>query len=481
MAGAEPQPPGSGPDPGPPPPRNSPPRGSFVRLIETVEQRLFAPSPIAPLVYFRIIFGAIALWEVTRFFKYGWIEAYYIVPEFFFTYVGLPWIQPWSGNLMYVHFLALGILAVFIILGLWYRVSTTLFFVGFTYVFLVDQANYLNHFYLFAWVSFLLILTPAHRSASLDVMRRPELRAATVPAWHRWLLCAIVGIPYFFGGVAKINGDWLRGEPARIWMTEWTHFPVVGSFFAQPWAPYVFSYSGILFDLFVVPLLIWRRTRVLAVLMVIAFNLANANLFSIGLFPWFMLLATPIFFDPRRLEPILRFERLFGDPVPTKAALETPDRHKPVVMALLAVFAAFHILMPLRHHLYPGDVKWTEEGMYFSWHMLVRAKAGRLAIVATDSVSGESWVIDQRRYLTRRQQTKMVRSPNMIVLFAHYLGEELREEGHQNVEIHAVAELSLNGRPLQRMIDPTIDLTQVNRSLLHKPWILHLETPLPGR
>ena len=69
----------------------------------------------------------------------------------------------------------------------------------------------------------------------------------------------------------------------------------------------------------------------------------------------------------------------------------------------------------------------------------------------------------------------------MIVLFAHYLEEELREEGHQNVGIRARANISLNGRPRQLLIDPTQDLTQVNRSLKHYPWILELETPLPVR
>ena len=121
------------------------------------------------------------------------------------------------------------------------------------------------------------------RSASLDVIRRPKLRVATVPAWHQGLLCTMVAIPYFFGGLAKINGDWLRGEPSRIWMAGWTDFPLIGPFFAEAWAPFVFSYSGLLFDLFIVPLLIWRRTRIVAVLMILVFHLANTQLFSMGL------------------------------------------------------------------------------------------------------------------------------------------------------------------------------------------------------
>ena len=152
----------------------------------------------------------------------------------------------------HAHFLALGILAAFIIFGLWYRVSAFLFFIGFTYVFLLDQTNYLNHFYLISWVSFLMIFVPAHRAASLDGVRRPDLRVATTPAWPLWLLRAMVGIAYFFGGVAKINSDWLHGEPMRMWLAARTDFPLIGSFFTEPWAAYFFSYSGLMFDLLVV-------------------------------------------------------------------------------------------------------------------------------------------------------------------------------------------------------------------------------------
>ena len=454
------------------------PRGFFARLTSTVKQGLFAPTTIAPLVYFRILFGAIMFWEVTRYYSHNWIERYYINPEFFFTYFGFPFIQPWPDYWMYVHFLFLGVLALFIMFGLWYRVSATLFFFGFTYVFLLDQANYLNHFYLISWVSFLMIFVPAHRGASLDVIRRPELRVATTPAWPLWMVRAMVGIAYFFGGIAKINSDWLQGEPMRMWLAVRTDFPVIGSYFTEPWATYFFSYGGLLFDLLVVPMLFWRRTRILAVVMICSFHLMNFELFSIGIFPWFMLFATPVFFKPEWVQPILRFEKIFAEPKQTRAALTTPERHKPVIMGLIGLFALFHVFMPFRHHLYPGNVNWTEEGHNFSWHMKLRSKGGTLKLIATNPETRETWTIDQRAYLSSRQRRKMEGRPDMIVLFAHYLEEELRKEGHRDVEIRAEANISLNGRERQLLIDPTVDLTKIKRSLKPSPWILPLETPL---
>ena len=48
---------------------------------------------------------------------------------------------------MYVHVWFMGVMALFITLGILYRVSAAVFFVTFTYMFLLEQARYLNHFY----------------------------------------------------------------------------------------------------------------------------------------------------------------------------------------------------------------------------------------------------------------------------------------------------------------------------------------------
>lgn len=157
------------------------------------------------------------LWETWRYFSNGWIGAFWVEPAFHFTYYGFGWIQPWPGIGMYVHFAALAVLALLVALGLFYRMSIALFCVGFTYVFMLDQTAYQNHFYLVCLLSFLMIFVPANRVFSLDAMRRPG--GETVPAWSLWILRFQMGVVYFFGGIAKLNGDWLRGEPMTIWLS----------------------------------------------------------------------------------------------------------------------------------------------------------------------------------------------------------------------------------------------------------------------
>jgi hypothetical protein len=71
---------------------------------------LFERADIASLVYFRIVFGAIMVWEAWRYFSFDWIRTLYIEPPFFFKYYGFEWISPWPGVGMHLHFAALGVL-----------------------------------------------------------------------------------------------------------------------------------------------------------------------------------------------------------------------------------------------------------------------------------------------------------------------------------------------------------------------------------
>lgn len=450
-------------------------RGHVSRLATA----LFAPVEIAPLVYFRFVFGALMCWEVIRYFQTGWINAYYIQPQFFFTYLGFGWIIPWPGGMMYVHFAVLGLLAACITLGFFYRIATVLFFLGFTYVFLLDQANYLNHFYLISLVSLLLIVLPAHRAVSLDVGRNPGLHAATVPAWTLWLLRFQLGVAYFYGGLAKLNFDWLSGEPMRTWLAQRQDFPLFGHLFTQEWAVYAMCYGGMLFDLLIVPMLLWRRTRLLGVAWMIAFHVINSQLFNIGIFPWLMLLATPVFFPPDWWRAMMkRFGVLVSPPAPRRAV--GPSLAHRGLVALMGVFVLFQLLFPFRHFLYPGNPSWTEEGHLFAWHMKLRDKESTAKFIVADPKSGESWNVDPRRYLTPRQYRKMSSRPDMILQFAHFLEDCWRERGYDDVEVRADVNASLNGRRSQPLVDATVDLSEQSRTLSPWPWIVPLREPLPS-
>ncbi len=448
------------------------------RLLSRLQKHLFAPVDISSIVVFRFFFGAIMLWEMRRYFANGWIDRYWVEPILHFKYFGFTWLEPWPAIWMHRHMAALGVLAIFIALGIFYRVSTVLFALGFSFIFLLEQGRYLNHFYLVTLLSWIMVFIPAHRSASFDAWSRPRLASEFAPAWALWLLRAQIGIAYFFGGIAKLNADWLSGAPARVLMAERADLPRLGPILNHEVSLWVITYGGLLLDLTVVPLLLWRRTRLAAFIFAVAFHLMNATIFTIGIFPWFMMAATLLFFDPDW--PRGRIFRPLDGSAPEQAGYRPASpRIQRIATTVLVAYMAFQLTFPLRHHLYPGDVNWTEEGHRFSWHMILRRKSATATFVVSDPDSGETWMVDPDVQLPEWMWRKMSTTPDMVLQFAKYLAEEKRGEGHARVEVRAHIHASLNGRPMQPLIDPRIDLAAQPRNLLPAHWIAPLTTPLP--
>lgn len=458
--------------------------GGFLRTARTIRARAWSPVDIASLVVFRIAFGLILAWEVLRYFVDHRIERYFIEPKFFFSYYGFEWVKPWSGQGMYWHFGVLGVCAIGIALGCFYRVASALFFLGFTYVFLLDQSLYLNHFYLVCLLSFLLAFLPLHRAFSLDAIWKPTLRSETVPAWVLWLMRSQIGLVYFYGGIAKINGDWLQGEPIRHWLAIRSNAPVVGPFMTQEWLVWIFVFGGLFFDLLVVPALLFRPTRVWAYTIAIVFHLTNHCLFQIGIFPWFMLAASTLFLDPHwprdlihriQRKPRLEPSKLSSTPLPSVFVQQG-------ALLLVSGYLALQIAVPLRHLLYPGQVSWTEEGHRFSWRMKLRDKESEAKFFVNHPATGQVEVIALEEYLNPAQLREMAGRPDMILQFAHHLAkQEYRGKpsvAGSGVEVRAIVKSSLNGRPAQLLIDPSVDLAHQSRSLRHSQWILPLRLPL---
>ena len=433
--------------------------------------RLFKPIDIMPLVFFRILFGGIMIWEVWRYFHFDRINRYYIEPQYTFHYWGFEWVKPLSGDGMIWLFYVVAILASFIMIGFLYRFAMIAFWLSITYIFLLDQTQYLNHIYLISLVSFLMIWIPAHRKWALDAWLRPKSRSETAPAWGLGLLRGQMAIVYVYGGIAKINPDWLRGEPMRTWLSERTSFPLIGHQFTQEWMVYGFSYGGLLFDLLIVPMLFWHRTRWFALGLLFLFHLTNHMLFNIGIFPHFAFGISLLFLPPH-------WFRFCQTPIPTAPSLTFLNPKRILLLICVALYFFIQIVLPLRHFLYPGYVSWTEEGHNLAWHMRLRSKAGDITFYAVDTTSGFVRDIPIQDYLNARQIDQMSDQPLMILRFAHYLSGQ---STYQNQQIHVWSMMSLNERASQLLLDPTVNLVDEVDDLGHDDWILPLyQAPYPA-
>lgn len=420
--------------------------------------------------------------EVWRYWSNGWIDSHYREPEYFFSYPLFDWVKPLSGWLLSAHFVLLAASAMCIVVGNYTRVAAAVFAGLFWWWFLSDQTHYLNHFYLIALVATLLAVVPTERAFSLDARYRTHPDGATVPAWTLWLIRFQIGVPYIFGSIAKLNADWFAGEPMRMWLSDMKHVPLLGSVCTQEWVVWCFVWTGLLFDLLIVPALLVKRTRALAFVASLVFHGMNALIFEIGIFPWLMLAATTIYFEPdwpRRLPFLDRIPGLRGlrtpPPIPAPPALDPMRR---LGFAAFAVWVALQCLIPLRHLLYPGNVSWTEEGHLFAWHMKLRDKSGTANITVRAPATGASWDVDLREYLTKKQAREMAEHPDMLLQFAHHLSEEHQRAGKGPLEVRARVLMSVNGRKRQLFVDPEVDLAAQPRSRAHWNWILPLTEPL---
>lgn len=415
----------------------------------------------ASLRVFRTAFGLLLLVAVVRFAAHGWIDEYFLEPRVFFPYLGLEFVRPWERPWMYVHFAVMGLAAVGIASGVFYRASALVFSLAFTWVHLIDRTNYLNHYYFVSLLTFLMAWLPLDRRAL----------AGPSPAWVVNAVRAQVGLVYVFGGLAKLQSDWLvRAEPLQTWLYRNQDFPVLGPAFGEPWAAYAMSWAGAGFDLMVVPCLLWPRTRLAAFAAVVVFHATTARLFHIGMFPWIMIGCAPIFFAPDWPQRFAAWWRGVSYAPSVAPAIAAP--HARWVPAACALWIVLQVVVSLRAHFYEGDPLWTEEGFRFSWRVMVMEKNGAATFTVRDPDDGRVWRVLPGEYLTPVQARAMSTQPDMIWSFAQLLDQEFRARGVRDPEVHADVHVSLNGRPAARLVDPDVDLSREREGLGPRRWVL---------
>ncbi len=432
------------------------------------------PVSIAPLVSFRLIFGAVMLYSSLRFWALGWIEDHFIDTQLTFKYFGFEWVQLLPPFGMYALHAAMVVGALGITIGLLYRFSAVLFFLTFTYIELIDLTYYLNHYYFVSLASLLLILVPAHRRFSADAWLWPSIRRSQTPRWTIGIFQLQLAIVYIYAGLAKINTDWLlRALPLRIWVPANDALPLIGPLFSWKLTPWLFSWAGMLYDTTIVFWLMWKKTRLPAYITVIVFHTLTGLMFQIGVFPLVMIGATWIFFSPDFHERFIGWleKRLRLPSIPDISL--TPLRATPrISWVFLSCFFAFQLVFPWRYLLYPGNVFWTEEGYRFSWRVMLMEKAGTATFYVKDGGTGREGVVDNSEFLKPHQEKQMAMQPDLILQYARFLADHYERQGVRDPAVRVEAYVTLNARPSRLLIDPEADLTRLRDGWKPKDWIL---------
>lgn len=429
---------------------------------------LFTKVDNSALVVFRILFGVLITIEAWGAIFTGWIRNTLIEPQETFNFIGFEFLQPLPGDGMLYYYGVMGLFGVLVTIGYKYRIAIIAYTLMWTGVYLMQKSSYNNHYYLLMLLCIIMSFLPANRYASIDAWKNPELRSISMPRWVWVVIVLQMWIVYTYAAIAKIYPDWFDATFPRLLMSSKSDYWLVGDFLQQTWVHYTITWFGFLFDLLVIPLLLWRRTRVFTFLAAIFFHLFNSFIFHIGIFPYLALALVVFFFPVKKIHSIfLKGRKEFYD----KKEIEVPSYRKPLLI-IFTLWFLVQIGLPLRHHFFEDNVLWTEEGHRLSWRMMLRTKGGNSTFKVVEKGTTDTIYVQKEKLLGRKQLSAISSKPDMIWQFSQRLKRDYAKEG-KDVQVFVDASVRVNGRPARRFIDPKVDIAAEKwHHFKHHTWIL---------
>jgi hypothetical protein len=432
-----------------------------------INRWLFKHIDNSSLIIFRVFFGLLITLESFGAILTGWVRQTLIEPQFTFSFIGFEWLQPLPGQWMYIYFAVMGMFGIGVMLGYKYKASIIGFTILWAGVYFMQKASYNNHYYLLVLLNLFMCIMPANRYFSIDVKQNPSLLKQSMPQWCSLMIIAQMAIVYTYAAIAKIYPDWLDTSFMEILMRGKKGYYLIGEFLQQKWLHYILAYGGILFDLLIVPLLLWRRTRKWAFITAIFFHLFNSIVFQIGIFPYMSIALCVFFFPVKNIQKLFFKSKQFYE----EGELVVPS-YKPILLTVFGLYFIIQLALPLRHWFIKDDVLWTEEAHRLSWRMMLRAKHGIAHFTVVDKETNKRTIIKLDDYLTKKQKGIVSSKPDVIWQFAQRLKHQFAAEG-QDVAVYVDCRISVNDRPLKQLIDPKVDLASVKwNAFKHNEWIL---------
>lgn len=415
------------------------------------------PTDPITLSFFRIVFGICFLWESIYFLRIDFIKLFITQPQVHFNYDFAPFIQPLPQPILALILVGLIVGSLFIVAGKFVKLSSWFIFIAFGYLFLIDKAYYNNHLYLICLFAFFFAITNSEESLSMK-----KGTPIKVPRWQLLLFQFQLGIVYFYGGVAKINSDWLsRFEPVKTILNQRAWDSILSSILQTDFAVYFISYGGLVFDLGIAFLLFYRPTRKFGLISALIFNVLNAWIFDdINIFPFMMMGALVLFIDPTE------FRKCLNNTIKLKEPTEVKSTTNNSLIYLFTAYFLLQLLLPLRHLLFKGNTEWTGKAQYFSWRMKIQTReTKKLAFSVLNYDKKEIVNVNIASFGLNDDQIRLLSMhPETGITFAKAIRKTAEQKGLKNIEVKAEVIVSFNNRAYQSLYRD-IDLSKVEEGI----------------
>jgi len=355
-----------------------------------------------------------------------------------------------------------------------------------------------------------------------DCSKSCEHMVSTIPYWHVLFLRIFFSTVYLFAGFAKTDFDWCSGmtvvELFRLWtgptasaLVRDTILKISGGTGSGLGSLLVSAlvYGGLCLDLGCAIFLNVSHypTKMMTTLLVSSFHLLNHTNFVIETFPWVMLCALAVHHDAVWMDhacavvhmvlyKFMYMKEMLGVSVRVLSRLLVP---------VMVVLLLLHLIIPLPCALYTvmddGSLVWGSQCSFFRWRMMTRSvrtissrlrfrdpNTGRVDNVpmistalypdvarvreCTSSSSLERYGFERNQALNRFLQEAGSYEDRVAYIVDDALQRVLPTSPDvvgAAPQIYADVWIEVNGPPVQRFIDSTVDLASKNARLASNP------------
>lgn len=303
-----------------------------------------------------------------------------------------------------------------------------------------------------------------------------------VKSWNIYMIRMIIISIYTYAGIAKTDIDWYSGMTLRSLLNERSNWigptaPFFINLFNFKYHKYydhiimVMAYGGMLLDLlssfgFLTSKSFFKYPYLLSVF---AFHLTNHYLFIIETFPWVMLSSCAIFYNPIWLDYIGSILELIIKIVIKPLFFSLSYLWKflryMIIMSIVIIVVVIPFPCAWNSILANGDLQWGSQCQFFNWRMMTRSvKVVSFYLRIHHPITGH---IDVKSIHEMGYNPNQDNGMECIAIYEDRLydwvkGIKVPTESQKYIspDIYADIFLEVNGPPIQRYIDPNVNLSK---------------------